>query len=157
MTLRLTTPTLLSWRRGLAALLPFALGFGRLPLRMRAELFPLSAIYTASTVPYFMALARISASTAALLVYIAPACVLLYGLLARVRPLRWQTGALLCTLTGRGVAERCRPRSYRSAAGPDQWRPVRRIAVRQRPTGPHGLPPYRGGAPLLCAPPLLRC
>ncbi len=103
MTLQLTTPTLLSWRFGLAALLLFALGFGRLSLRTRVELLLLSAIYTASTVLYFMALARISASTAALLVYIAPAFVILYGVLARVRLSRWQMGALLCTLTGLGV------------------------------------------------------
>ena len=103
MNLHLTTPTLLSWRFGLTALLLFALGFGRLPLRQRAELLVLSAIYTASTVLFFMALARISASTAALLVYLAPAFVILYGLLAHVRPSRWQVGALLCTLAGLGV------------------------------------------------------
>lgn len=103
LTLHLTTPTLLSWRFGLTALLLFALGFGRLPGRVRAELLLLSAIYTASTVLYFLALARISASTAALLVYIAPAFVILYGTLACVRPSGQQVGALLCILAGLGV------------------------------------------------------
>lgn len=103
LTLHLATPTLLSWRFGLTALLLFALGFGRLPARVRLELLLLSAVYTASTVLYFLALARISASTAALLVYVAPAFVILYGALARVRPSRWQVGALLWTLAGLGV------------------------------------------------------
>lgn len=103
LTLHLSTPTLLGWRFGLTALLLFALGFGRVPRRVRLELLLLSAFYTASTVLYFLALARLSASTAALLVYIAPAFVILYGALARIRPSGWQVGALLCTLTGLGV------------------------------------------------------
>ncbi|ASN82740.1 EamA family transporter [Deinococcus ficus] len=103
LTLQLSTPALLSWRFGLTSVLLFALGFGRLSLRLRAELLVLSALYAASTVLFFLALARISAGTAALLVYVAPAFVILYGALAGVRPTRGQGGALLCTLAGLGV------------------------------------------------------
>lgn len=57
LTLHLTPPTLLGWRFGLTAPLLFALGFGRLPMRVRLELPLLSAVYTASTLLYFLALA----------------------------------------------------------------------------------------------------
>lgn len=99
----LSTPTLLSWRFGLTALLLLALGAGRLSWRTRAELLVLGGLYSASTLLFFLALARISAGTAALLVYIAPAFVIVYGALAQLRPSRWQVGALLCTLLGLGV------------------------------------------------------
>lgn len=103
LTLHLGTPTLLGWRFGLTALLLFALGFGRLPVRVWVQVLLVSTLYTASTVLYFLALARISASTAALLVSLAPAFVILYGALAHVRPSRRQLGALACTLAGLGV------------------------------------------------------
>lgn len=99
----LSTPTLLSWRFGLTALLLFALGQGRAPARERVKLLLLGAVYAGSTVAYFAALARISAGTAALLVYVAPAFVVLYGALAGARPTPAQLGALLCSVLGLGV------------------------------------------------------
>lgn len=100
MALHLTTPTLLSFRFGLTAALLLAVGRFRISARERGALLLLGALYTASTVAYFAALSRISASTAALLVYVAPAFVILYGALTRVRPSRPQLAALLCTLAG---------------------------------------------------------
>lgn len=100
MALHLTTPTLLSFRFGLTAALLLAVGRFRISARERGALLLLGALYTASTVAYFAALSRISASTAALLVYVAPAFVILYGALTRVRPSRRQLAALLCTLAG---------------------------------------------------------
>ncbi|WP_288403748.1 DMT family transporter [uncultured Deinococcus sp.] len=99
----LSTPTLLSWRFGLTALLLAALGQGRVPPRERARLLLLGAVYAGSTVAYFASLARISAGTAALLVYVAPAFVVLYGALTGTRPSRAQLGALLCSVLGLGV------------------------------------------------------
>ncbi len=103
MTLHLNMPTLLSWRFGLTALLLLALGSLRVSVRERLTLLLLGMLYAATTVAYFMALSRISASTAALLVYVAPAFVILYGALCRVRPTRGQLGALACTLLGLGI------------------------------------------------------
>ena len=100
---QLGTPTLLSWRFGLTALLLFALGQGRAAPRERLKLLLLGAVYAGSTVAYFAALARISAGTAALLVYVAPAFVVLYGALGGLRPSAAQLGALLCSVLGLGV------------------------------------------------------
>lgn len=87
----------------MTALLLFALGAGRLSWRTRAELLVLGGLYSASTLLFFLALARISEGTAALLVYIAPAYVIVYGALAQLRPSHGQVGALLYTLLGLGV------------------------------------------------------
>ncbi|UBV45056.1 DMT family transporter (plasmid) [Deinococcus taeanensis] len=103
LTLQLSTPTLLSWRFGLTAALLLALGAFHVPLRERVTLLLLGGLYAATTVAYFMALTRISASTAALLVYVAPAFVILYGAVSGTRPARAQLGALACTLLGLGV------------------------------------------------------
>ncbi len=103
MALHLSTPTLLSWRFGLTALLLLALGSFRVPARERATLLLLGALYAGTTLAYFVALTRISAGTSALLVYVAPAFVLLYGALGGLRPSRGQIGALVCTLLGLGV------------------------------------------------------
>ncbi|SMB82527.1 DMT family transporter [Deinococcus hopiensis] len=103
LTLQLSTPTLLSWRFGLTALLLLALGSFRVPGRERLILLLLGLLYAATTAAYFTALTRISASTSALLVYVAPAFVILYGALSRTRPTRGQLGALACTLLGLSV------------------------------------------------------
>lgn len=103
MALHLGTPTLLSWRFGLTALLLLALGSFRVPARERITLLLLGVLYAGTTLAYFVALTRISASTSALLVYVAPAFVLLYGALSGTRPSRGQIGALVCTLLGLGV------------------------------------------------------
>ncbi|ACO48153.2 DMT family transporter [Deinococcus deserti] len=100
MGLSLSTPTLLTWRFGLTTLLLLALGSFKVSRRERVTLLLLGVLYAGTTVAYFMALTRITASTSALLVYVAPAFVILYGVMARVRPTRWQLGALACTLLG---------------------------------------------------------
>lgn len=103
LTANLGTPTLLSWRFGLLALLLLACGFWRVQARERRALLLLGLLYAFTAVTYFMSLARITAGTAALLVYVAPAFVILYGALAGTRPANAQLGALLCTLAGLGV------------------------------------------------------
>ncbi len=97
------TPTLLSWRFGLTAALLFALGAGRVGRGERVRLLVVGAMYAMSTVAYFTALGRVSAGTAGLLVYVAPAFVVLYGALLGTRPTVGQVGALVLALAGLGV------------------------------------------------------
>lgn len=94
--------TLLQWRFGLAVLVLATLGaFGSgLERRTRVMLFGTGLIYTVQTSLYFGALARISAGTTALLLYLAPAFVVLYSILLRRRPRPIQMVAVVVALGG---------------------------------------------------------
>lgn len=94
--------TLLQWRFGLAVVVlailgAFASGIER---RTRVLLLATGLIYTVQTSLYFGALARISAGTTALLLYLAPAFVVLYSLLLRRRPRPIQIVAVVVALGG---------------------------------------------------------
>ncbi len=95
----------LPWRFGIASalLLPFARGLG---WRVRGRMLAVGLLYCLATHAYFLALGRITAGATSLLLYVAPAFVLLYGaLLPRLgrRPGRGQLGATLLTLLGLGL------------------------------------------------------
>jgi drug/metabolite transporter (DMT)-like permease len=96
----LATYTVLPWRFGLvAAVLLLVAGRG-LAMRDRAILCGTGLVYVAATAAYFAALARISAGTTALLLYLAPSFVVLYQRLLGRRPTRAQLSALVLTLLG---------------------------------------------------------
>jgi drug/metabolite transporter (DMT)-like permease len=77
----MTANTLLQWRFGIAAAVMAALGQLRHPLpgKLRALLFGSGLVYTTQTSFYFLGLERISAGTTALLLYLAPLFVVIYG------------------------------------------------------------------------------
>jgi drug/metabolite transporter (DMT)-like permease len=92
----------LPWRFGLVAvlLLPFSRG---LSWPVRGRMLGVGLLYCLATHAYFLALGRISAPATSLLLYIAPAFVLLFLAATGVRPTRVQLGALACTLAGLGL------------------------------------------------------
>ncbi|ADY27325.1 protein of unknown function DUF6 transmembrane (plasmid) [Deinococcus proteolyticus MRP] len=96
----LSTSSMLSWRFGLLAALLFALGYAKVSREQLRPLLLMGLLHVGSTLAYFTALEHISASTTALLVYCAPAVVIVLGLLAHIRPSRWQVIALTVTLLG---------------------------------------------------------
>lgn len=97
--------TLLQWRFGLAAVALAAIGaLGvSMPRRTRALLLGSGLVYTMQTSFYFAALDRISAGTTALLLYLAPAFVVLYSALLGRRPNRLQIIGVVAALAGLGV------------------------------------------------------
>ncbi|PYE49004.1 DMT family transporter [Deinococcus yavapaiensis] len=99
----LDVPTLLTWRFGLTAALLLAFGAFRVSRSERISLLLLSALYAVATALYFAALARITAGTSALLVYLAPAFVVLYAALGGERTTLRALLALACTLLGLGA------------------------------------------------------
>lgn len=104
----LSTPTLLTWRFALGALalaaLSAALERGRAPApSARLRMLAFGALYAVATSCYFGGLARISAGTTALLLYLAPAFVVLYAALLGARPTRAHLGAVGLTLAGLAV------------------------------------------------------
>jgi drug/metabolite transporter (DMT)-like permease len=96
----LATYTALSWRFGLVALGLLIVAGRGLTLRDRAVLCGTGLMYVASTAAYFGALARISAGTSSLLLYLAPSFVVVYQRLLGQRPTRAQLSALVLTLAG---------------------------------------------------------
>src|SRR5687768_6687293 len=78
--LGLPTFTVLPWRFLLVAGVLFASGAGRgaFSRRDRGVMVLNGALYTLTTIFYFLALARISASATALLLYLAPAFLVVY-------------------------------------------------------------------------------
>jgi len=92
----------LPWRFALAAtlLLPFSRG---LSWQTRGRMFGVGLLYCMATHAYFLALGRISAGSTSLLLYLAPAFVLLYLALAGRLPTRIQLGAIAFTLAGLGL------------------------------------------------------
>jgi drug/metabolite transporter (DMT)-like permease len=96
----LSTYTVLPWRFGLVALALLLVARHRLSLRDRAVLFGSGLLYVAATACYFAALSRISATATALLLYLSPAFVVLYGRFMGHRPTRAQLSAIGLTLLG---------------------------------------------------------
>ncbi|PYE51863.1 DMT family transporter [Deinococcus yavapaiensis] len=114
----LTSETLLTWRFGIAALALFTLGFGRgVAWRERLVMLAFGPIYTLQTALYFAALSRISAGTAALLLYLAPAFVVVYAWMLGRRPGAAQVGAVALTLVGLAVVIGLPSDSDRGASG----------------------------------------
>ena len=91
----------LPWRFGLVALLllPWTWTFG-LSWRTRGRMMGVGLLYCLATHAYFLALERISAPATSLLLYLAPAFVLLYTALGGRLPTRLQLGALALTVLG---------------------------------------------------------
>ncbi|WP_425146509.1 DMT family transporter [Deinococcus sp.] len=89
----------LPWRFGLAALLllPWSRGQTR---RTRGRMLGVGLLYCLATHAYFLALGRITASATSLLLYLAPAFVLLSSALFGRRPTRLQLGGAALTLLG---------------------------------------------------------
>lgn len=86
----------LPWRFGLVALLLLPLGRRlnwTLSRATRGRMLGVGLLYCLATHAYFLALGRVSAGTTSLLLYLAPAFVLLYLTLAGNRPGRMQLGA----------------------------------------------------------------
>lgn len=92
----------LPWRFGLVAvlLLPVTRGTGWVD---RARMLGVGLLYCLATHAYFLALARISAGTTSLLLYLAPAFVLLYLAVSGRPPARLQLGAVALTVAGLGL------------------------------------------------------
>ena len=92
----------LPWRFGLVALLllPFTRG---LNWAVRGRMLGVGLLYCAATHAYFLALGRISAGATSLLLYLAPAFVLLYLAVVRRWPTRAQLLGTLFTLAGLGL------------------------------------------------------
>ncbi|GHF94011.1 hypothetical protein GCM10017783_02520 [Deinococcus piscis] len=99
----LSTTSMLSWRFGLLAALLILLGYAKVSREQLRPLLFMGLLHVGSALAYFTALEHISASTTALLVYCAPAVVIVLGLLAHIRPSRWQVIALTVTLLGLSV------------------------------------------------------
>lgn len=98
----LATSTLLQWRFALGAAALAAAGYLRasVPARTRLLLVAAGGIYTVQTSFYFAGLARISAGTTALLLYLSPAFVILYGRLLGRRTPAQQAVAVVVALAG---------------------------------------------------------
>jgi drug/metabolite transporter (DMT)-like permease len=92
----------LPWRFGVVALvlLPFTRG---LNWAARGRMLGVGLLYCAATHAYFLALGRISAGATSLLLYLAPAFVLLYLALLRRWPTRAQLLGMGLTLAGLGL------------------------------------------------------
>ncbi|WP_424949978.1 DMT family transporter [Deinococcus sp.] len=92
----------LPWRFGLVALLllPFSRG---LEWGVRGRMLGVGLLYCLATHAYFLALGRISAGSTSLLLYLAPAFVLLYLTVSGRPPTRVQVGAIVFTLLGLGL------------------------------------------------------
>ncbi len=97
--------TLLQWRFGVASIVLVGVGAlgAPIPSRTRFLLVASGLVYTAQTSFYFAALERISAGTTALLLYLAPAFVVLYSAVLGTRPGRLQLIGVGTALVGLGV------------------------------------------------------
>ena len=94
---------LLAWRFGLVALVLLPLTGRGLTLRRRLPLLGVGLIYTGATTCYFAALSRVTAGTTSLLLYLAPAFVVLFAWLAGRRPDGARLGAVGLTALGLGL------------------------------------------------------
>ncbi|THF86863.1 DMT family transporter [Deinococcus sp. KSM4-11] len=92
----------LGWRFAVVALILLPLS-GRLGWAVRARLIGVGALYTVATLAYFLALDRVTAGTTSLLLYSAPAYVVLLGWLQGQAPRRTQLGAVALAGLGLGL------------------------------------------------------
>jgi drug/metabolite transporter (DMT)-like permease len=89
----------LGWRFAVVAALLLPLS-GRLTWGARGRLMGVGALYTVATLSYFAALGRVSAGTTSLLLYSAPAFVVLLAWLQGHAPRRTQLGAVALAAVG---------------------------------------------------------
>ncbi|MFC4452941.1 DMT family transporter [Deinococcus sonorensis] len=108
--------TALPWRFGLVALLLAFSGRG-LTWPDRLRMLGVGLLYCVATHSYFLALTRISAGTTSLLLYLAPAFVVLYLWLLRRPPGRLQLLAVLLTVLGLGLVVGLPGQADHSASG----------------------------------------
>lgn len=95
--------SVLAWRFGLVAALLLPLAGRGLTWRARLPLLGVGLIYTLATSCYFGALGRITAGTTGVLLYLAPAFVILFGWLTGHRPDAARLGALALAALGLGL------------------------------------------------------
>lgn len=93
----------LAWRFGLVALVLLPLAGRGLSWRQRGPLLGVGLLYALATTGYFGALSRITAGTTSLLLYLAPAFVILFGWLAGQRPDAARLGAVALAALGLGL------------------------------------------------------
>ncbi|WP_034358709.1 DMT family transporter [Deinococcus phoenicis] len=93
----------LAWRFGLVALVLLPLAGRGLTWRQRAPLLGVGLIYALATTCYFGALDRITAGATGLLLYLAPAFVILFAWLAGRRPDAARLGAVALAALGLGL------------------------------------------------------
>lgn len=93
----------LAWRFGLVALILLPSSGRGLSWRQRGPLLGVGLLYTVATTCYFAALGRITAGTTSLLLYLAPAFVILFGWLAGRRPDATRLGAVALAALGLGL------------------------------------------------------
>lgn len=93
----------LAWRFGLVALILLPLTGRGLTWRQRGPLLAVGLLYTVATACYFAALGRITAGTTSLLLYLAPAFVILFGWLLGRRPDAARLGAVALAALGLGL------------------------------------------------------
>ncbi|MEF2280094.1 DMT family transporter [Deinococcus sp. YIM 134068] len=94
---------LLAWRFGLVAVMLLPLAGRGLTWRQRGPLLAVGLLYALATTLYFAALGRITAGTTSLLLYLAPAFVILFGWLAGRRPDAARLGAVALAALGLGL------------------------------------------------------
>ncbi|WP_034386571.1 DMT family transporter [Deinococcus sp. YIM 77859] len=95
--------SLLAWRFGLVALVLLPLAGRGLTWRERGPLLATGVLYALATTCYFGALSRITAGTTGLLLYLAPAFVILFGWLTGRRPDAARLGAVALAALGLGL------------------------------------------------------
>lgn len=115
--LALSTYSVLTFRFGIVAALLLAIAGGGLTLRDRGVLIGTGLLYVSATSCYFAALSRISAGTTALLLYLAPAFVVLYLRLLGKTSSRMQAGGIVLTLLGLGLVIGLPSATDRSVSG----------------------------------------
>lgn len=99
----LGTFEVLAWRFGLVAAVLLPLAGRGLTLRARGPLLGAGVVYVLATFCYFGALGRITAGATGLLLYLAPAFVILFGWLAGRRPGAARLGAVALAALGLGL------------------------------------------------------
>jgi len=99
----LSSYDVLAWRFGLVAAVLLPLAGRGLSWRQRAPLLGAGVLYALATTCYFGALERVTAATTGLLLYLAPAFVVLYAWLGGQRPGAARLGAVALAGLGLGL------------------------------------------------------
>ncbi|GAA5513734.1 hypothetical protein Dcar01_02479 [Deinococcus carri] len=95
--------SVLAWRFGLVAAVLLPLAGRGLTWRQRVPLLGAGVLYALATTCYFGALARVTAGATGLLLYLAPAFVVLFGWLLGRRPDAARLGAVALAALGMGL------------------------------------------------------